>query len=103
MELKAIIVKVMLSYPQQTLWMLIPIIKSSYAVRAKRCVEILMDSRLKTPDLAKLVSNFKILAEKLIELCNKPVNDNAMVVSINSLFRQLPRFVTIKFNKQKFN
>lgn len=93
MELKAIIVKVMLSYPQQTLWMLIPIIKSSYTVRAKRCEEILMDSRLKTPDMDKLVSHFKNLAEKLIELCNKPVNDNAMVVSINGLLRSLPRYV----------
>lgn len=82
----------MLSYPQQTMWMMISIIKSSYAVRARRCAEILNDSRLKTPDMTKLVSDFTTLAEKLIELCNKEISENATVVSINTLLKSLPRY-----------
>lgn len=92
MELKTIIVKVMLSYPQQTMWMLMSIIKSSYAVRAKRCSEILSDSRLKTPDMSKLVSDFTNLAEKLIELCNKNIVENVTTTNVSGLVKSLPRY-----------
>lgn len=90
-ELKSIIIKLILQYPQQSLWMIISVIKSSYTVRSKRCAEILNDSRLKTPSMIKLVGDFTKLAEKLIELCNKEIPDNVQVTTVSVLLRALPR------------
>lgn len=70
------------------------VIKSSSAIRSKRCNEILMDSRLKTPHMSKLVTDFTNLATKLIELCHKTVVDNATIISVNSLLKSLPRLLT---------
>lgn len=70
---------------------MISVIKSGYAVRTRRCSEILSDSRLKTPSMVKLVSDFTNLAEKLIELCNKNISDNVTTASVNALLKSLPR------------
>lgn len=73
LQLKAIIVKLILAYPQHTLWMMLSVIKSSYPQRMKRCADVFSDPRLKEPQMLKLVSDFTQFAEKLIELCNKPI------------------------------
>lgn len=39
----------------------------------KRCSDVFSDPRLKEPHMLKLVNDFTQLAEKLIELCNKPI------------------------------
>ncbi|KAK9719934.1 Phosphatidylinositol 3- and 4-kinase [Popillia japonica] len=93
-ELKAIIIKLLLEYPQQTMWMMISVIKSGYSIRARRCAEILGDSKLKNPAMIKLVTDFTKLAEKLIELCNKEIPENVNVTNINTLLRSLPRLLT---------
>lgn len=90
-ELKSIIIKLLLHYPQQTLWMIISVVKSSYDVRAKRCLEIFNDERLKTSEISRLIRDFGALAEKLIELCNKKVSDDVNTASVNALLRTLPR------------
>ncbi|XP_071056684.1 serine/threonine-protein kinase ATR [Onthophagus taurus] len=107
-ELKSIIIKLILQYPQQTLWMMMPSIKSSDAARSKRCAEILGDSRLSNASIKKLITDFTKLAEKLIELCNKEIAENAKTASINVLLRSLPRllaredFSEIMIPTQKF-
>lgn len=90
-ELKSIIVKLILKYPQQTLWMLISVMKSQSTLRSKRCDEILNDARLKTTNMIKLIGDFTKLAEKLIELCNKDMPDNTQIVRVSQLVRTLPR------------
>ncbi|KAK4874516.1 hypothetical protein RN001_013876 [Aquatica leii] len=94
MELKSIIVKLILQYPQQTLWMLISVIKSRCTVRSRRCSEILSDGRLKTPAMIKLIGDFTKLAEKLIELCNIEIPNKVKVTYVSSLSRSLPRLLT---------
>lgn len=93
MELKDIIIKLLVQYPQQTLWMIISVMKSSYNVRAKRCAEIFADIKLKrsNPTLPKLIQDFTTLAEKLIELCNKQVNSDVTTTTVSALLRTLPR------------
>lgn len=49
--------------------------QSIYAVRAKRCHEILHDEKIVEADLVKLVSDYTLLTDLLIELTNKQVGD----------------------------
>ncbi|KAJ8944483.1 hypothetical protein NQ314_009467 [Rhamnusium bicolor] len=98
-ELKSIIIKLLQQYPQQSLWMIISVIKSSYAVRSKRCSEILCDIRLKTNTMSKLVKDFTGFAEKLIELCNKEIPGDVNSTTVSSLLRSLPRML----NKDDFS
>ncbi|KYB25791.1 Serine/threonine-protein kinase ATR-like Protein [Tribolium castaneum] len=92
-ELKSIIIKLLLDYPQHSLWMIISVIKSSYKVRARRCVEIFSDSKLKSATMLKLVNDFTSLAEKLIELCNKSVPQDVETTTVSALLRALPRML----------
>ncbi|XP_075973655.1 serine/threonine-protein kinase ATR-like [Anticarsia gemmatalis] len=93
LQLKAIIVKLILAYPQHTLWNMMCVIKSSYAQRIKRCADVFTDPRLKEPRMLKLVSDFTQLAEKLIELCNKPIGGSSMTTTVSALVRTLPRML----------
>ncbi|KAB0793869.1 hypothetical protein PPYR_13489 [Photinus pyralis] len=93
-ELRNIIVKLVLQYPQQTLWMLISMIKSRCAIRLKRCTEILKEVRSKSSNMGRLIGDFTKLAEKLIELCNKEIPDNIRVASVGSVLQSLPRMLS---------
>lgn len=90
-QLKSIIVKLLLHYPQHSLWMMISVMKSSYSVRKKRCAEIFADTQLKTNTMSKLIADFTTLAEKLIDLCNKDVPQDVETTTVSSLLRSLPR------------
>ncbi|XP_060518372.1 serine/threonine-protein kinase ATR isoform X2 [Cylas formicarius] len=94
--LKSIIVKLMLHYPQQCLWMISSVIKSSYPMRAKRCAEILNDSRLRTTAMLKLFKDFTSLAEKLIDLCNKEIPPDVNSTTVSLLVKALPRMLSTK-------
>ncbi|XP_013168974.1 PREDICTED: serine/threonine-protein kinase ATR-like [Papilio xuthus] len=93
LQLKAIIVKLILAYPQHTLWMMMCVIKSSYPQRIKRCSDVFSDPRLKDTHMLKLVADFNQFAEKLIELCNKPIPGNNTKPTVSSLVRTLPRLL----------
>ncbi|XP_050294547.1 serine/threonine-protein kinase ATR [Anthonomus grandis grandis] len=93
MQLKAIIIKLMQHYPQQCLWMISSVIKSSYPIRAKRCAEILGDPRLKTQSMSRLIKDFTSLTEKLIELCNKEIPTDVSKTTVSLLVRALPRML----------
>ncbi|CAH0701159.1 unnamed protein product [Spodoptera exigua] len=93
LQLKAILVKLIVAYPQHTLWMMMSVMKSSYAQRIKRCADVFADPRLKEPRLLKLISDFTQLAEKLIELCNKPIAGSSLTTTVSTLVRSLPRLL----------
>ncbi|KPI92992.1 Serine/threonine-protein kinase ATR [Papilio xuthus] len=93
LQLKAIIVKLILAYPQHTLWTMMCVIKSSYPQRIKRCSDVFSDPRLKDTHMLKLVADFNQFAEKLIELCNKPIPGNNTKPTVSSLVRTLPRLL----------
>lgn len=93
LHIKSIFIKLIFKYPQQSMWMLLAISKSTYAMRTKRCQEVLQDQRLKNSNVMKLIYDFNRLAEKLIELCNKNISDGISVTSVNAILRQLPRLL----------
>lgn len=92
-QLKKIIIKLILAYPQHCLWMMMCVIKSSYTQRVSRWNDIMKDPRLLEAKMFKFISDFKQLAEKLMELCNKPIGDNVHVTQVSTLMRTFPRLL----------
>lgn len=90
-ELKSIIIKLLQNYPQQTLWMFISVIKSSYTIRTRKCSEILNDSRLQLQVFKKIVKDFTSFAEKLIELCHKEIPTSLVQPTVGKLVKSLPQ------------
>lgn len=89
--LKTILVKLILNFPQQSLWMISSVFKSSYPSRVKRCTEVFQDRRLADPKIQTLINDFNSLAEKLIELTNKPIPTNDKKPTVSSLVPSLPK------------
>ncbi|XP_055592827.1 serine/threonine-protein kinase ATR-like [Uranotaenia lowii] len=90
--LKSIIVKLILNYPQQSLWMLLSVYKSSYANRVKRCHEIFHDKKLSKVTMQKMITDFNALAERFIELTNKELGSSKDTkVMVSSLVKTLPK------------
>ncbi|XP_035920016.1 serine/threonine-protein kinase ATR [Anopheles stephensi] len=103
--LKGIIVKLLLNYPQQTLWMMLSVYKSSYTNRVRRCVEIFNDRQLlQVEPMQKLIKDFNALAERLIELTNKDIpgpakgmrSSNPVKITVSSLVSALPKLLADK-------
>ncbi|XP_052902719.1 serine/threonine-protein kinase ATR [Anopheles moucheti] len=103
--LKGIIVKLLLNYPQQTLWMMLSVYKSSYTNRVRRCVEIFNDRQLlQVENMQKLIKDFNVLAERLIELTNKEIpgpprgvrGSNTMQITVSSLVKAMPKLLADK-------
>ncbi|KAK7904072.1 hypothetical protein WMY93_016679 [Mugilogobius chulae] len=67
--------------------------KSSYPMRMNRCNQILKKAIHLKPDLAKFIGDANRLTDKLLELCNKPVDGNSSTLSIGVHFKQLKRLV----------
>ncbi|XP_050095834.1 serine/threonine-protein kinase ATR-like [Anopheles aquasalis] len=99
--LKSIIVKLLINYPQQTLWMMLSVYKSSYANRVRRCMEILHDRQLlQVSEMDKLIKDFNVLADRFIELTNKEIPGGAsstrtatVKVSVSMLVKALPKLL----------
>lgn len=92
--LKTIIIKLILAFPQQSLWMILSVYKSSYNSRTRRCQEVFSDKRLHVKNIQKLIQDFNSLAEKLIELTNKELPNKVPKFSINSIYPQLPAILS---------
>ncbi|XP_047662216.1 serine/threonine-protein kinase ATR isoform X3 [Tachysurus fulvidraco] len=67
-----IIAKVFLAYPQQAMWMMTAVSKSSYPTRMNRCKEILKKAVSLNGSFGKFIGDANRLTDKLVELCNKP-------------------------------
>lgn len=92
--LKAILVKLIQSFPQQSLWMILSVYKSSYASRVRRCTELLTDKRLQSKEMQKLIQDFNSMAEKMIELTNKDLPLRQAKFSVNAIYPQLPALLS---------
>lgn len=92
--LKTILVNLILSFPQQSLWMILSVYKSSYASRVRRCTEVLTDKRLQSKEMQKLIHDFNQMAEKMIELTNKDLQSKVSKFSVKQIYPQLPALLS---------
>lgn len=81
--IKRIIIKLILNFPQQSLWMLLSVYNSTYANRVEKCTLIFSDKNLTDSSVQKMINDFKIFAKLLIELTNFdiPVDNNQPTIS----------------------
>ncbi|KAM4771138.1 serine/threonine-protein kinase ATR [Rhinophrynus dorsalis] len=91
--LMEIVAKVFVAYPQQAMWMMTAVSKSSYAMRVNRCREILDKAIHMKPALGKFIGDATRLTDKLLELCNKPVDGNTSTLSMSVHFKLLKKLV----------
>ncbi|XP_054597718.2 serine/threonine-protein kinase ATR isoform X1 [Nothobranchius furzeri] len=91
--LMTIVAKVFLAYPQQAMWLMTAVCKSSYPMRKNRCNQILKKAISLKQSLEKFIGDANRLTDKLLELCNKPVDSNSTMLSMNVHFKQLKRLV----------
>ncbi|MGH0119838.1 UNVERIFIED_CONTAM: hypothetical protein FKN15_043271 [Acipenser sinensis] len=89
--LTEIIAKVFLAYPQQAMWMMTAVCKSSYPTRVNRCKEILRKAINLKDSLGKFIGDADRLTDKLLELCNKRVDSPTFSMSIH--FKLLKKLV----------
>ncbi|XP_074649776.1 serine/threonine-protein kinase ATR-like [Tubulanus polymorphus] len=95
-RLMSIISTVLGTYPQQSMWLMMAVSKSSVTVRVKRCIEIFSRAKQANPDLVKFLADATKLVDRLLELCNKPVEKNVTTLSISQHFKSLKRLVDDK-------
>ncbi|XP_056281623.1 serine/threonine-protein kinase ATR isoform X2 [Pseudoliparis swirei] len=91
--LMTIVAKVFLAYPQQAMWLMAAVSKSSYPMRMNRCNQILKKAISLKQSLEKFIGDANRLTDKLLELCNKPVDGNSSTLSMSVHFKQLKRLV----------
>ncbi|KAJ8409535.1 hypothetical protein AAFF_G00229360 [Aldrovandia affinis] len=88
-----IVAKVFLAYPQQAMWMMTAVSKSSYPTRMIRCKEILRKATSLKDSLGKFIGDATRLTDKLLELSNKPVDGSSPTLSMSVHFKMLKRLV----------
>ncbi|CAJ1074374.1 serine/threonine-protein kinase ATR [Xyrichtys novacula] len=91
--LMTIVAKVFLAYPQQAMWLMTAVCKSSYPMRMNRCNQILKKAISLKPSLEKFIGDANRLTDKLLELCNKQVDGNSTTLSMGVHFKMLKRLV----------
>ncbi|KAL1781523.1 serine serine/threonine-protein kinase ATR [Sigmodon hispidus] len=91
--LMEIIAKVFLAYPQQAMWMMTAVSKSSYPMRVNRCKEILTKAIHMKKSLEKFVGDATRLTDKLLELCNKSVDGSSSTLNMSTHFKMLKKLV----------
>ncbi|XP_076350485.1 serine/threonine-protein kinase ATR-like isoform X2 [Tachypleus tridentatus] len=93
LQLQDIIARLLVSYSQQVMWMIMTVSKSSYQMRRQRCLEIFNKANKVKPELSKFINDATCLADQLLDLCNKKV-ETIKPLSINQHMRSLPRLIT---------
>ena len=91
-----IIMKVLILYPAQAIWMLIAVKNSSVELRKNRCKIIIDKTIRQRPDLKKFINDSSELAEKLVQLGNLNVETGTTQLSLSSCFKPLKRLVESK-------
>ena len=94
MLLRRIIGRTLLAHPQQCMWMVISVLKSSYSVRAKRCRDIIDNVATTHPGLRTFFTDATNLADRLVELANYPVNEKVTTLSVEKTFKSLPKLLS---------
>ena len=95
---QVIIASLLKEFPQQSMWMMMAVSKSSYPMRVKRCQEIFAHARLSRPDLSRFISDMTRLVDKLLDLCNRQDGPAAATstLSITQHFKPLQRLLDDK-------
>ncbi|KAK3744393.1 hypothetical protein QZH41_012155, partial [Actinostola sp. cb2023] len=75
-QLEEILAKLLVTYPQQAMWMMMAVSKSSFATRVKRCHNIFSKAKKQSPSLGKFIDDATRLADRLLEVCTKGFNKN---------------------------
>ncbi|XP_048255679.1 serine/threonine-protein kinase ATR-like isoform X1 [Haliotis rufescens] len=91
-QLQDLIANVLVLYPQQAMWMLMAVSKSSYAMRVKRCQQIFSTSKENNPNLHKFIMDATRLTERLLELCEKNYGQST-TLSMSTHFKPLKRLL----------
>ena len=94
-HLEAMILKVLIAFPQQAIWQMISVSKSSLPFRARRCNDILLKVK-NDATLRNLTKQSAQLADQLLSLCNYNVPVNIQTISLKSEFRILQRMVPLE-------
>lgn len=94
--IKSIIIKLILTYPQQAMWKLCYVYKSSYASRVRRCNQIFSDKRLAEKNTQQIIVDFISLAARLIEFTEKELPKNKATLSVREVYKQLPDLLARK-------
>ena len=94
-QLQSILAALLCEFPQQCVWTMMAVSKSSYTVRVRRCQEIFNLSRSRKPDLAQFLADMTRLVDRLLELCNRAVDggSSATSLSVAQHFKPLQRLV----------
>ncbi|EDV26576.1 uncharacterized protein TRIADDRAFT_54713 [Trichoplax adhaerens] len=89
--LEKIIAKLMVEYPQQSIWLMAAVSKSSYSVRRSRCHEIFAKAKSNCAELEKFINDATCLFDRLLDVCNMPVSRNCTTISLSENCRSLVR------------
>ena len=94
-QLQSIVAALLCEFPQQCVWTMMAVSKSSYPVRVRRCQEIFTLGRTRKPELAQFLADMTRLVDRLLELCNRTVEGGnaATTLSIAQHFKPLQRLV----------
>ncbi|CAH1797711.1 unnamed protein product [Owenia fusiformis] len=98
--LSELISNMMHNYPQQAMWLMMAVSKSSYKIRQSRCHTIIAKARQKDKSLNKFIHDAIKLADRLLDLCNRHVESGQNVFSISQHFKPLQRLMDdVDFSK----
>jgi len=95
-HLEEIIAKLLVTYPQQAMWMIMAVSKSSFAMRKNRCHQIFQKASSRDVKLKKFLEHSTRLTDRLLEVCNKEVPKGASkhTLSMSHDFSVLKRLVS---------
>lgn len=95
---KCIITSILREYPQQALWMMAAVSKSTVAARRDAAAEILQSAKKgcrRGSDNSALFIQFPSLIEHLIKLCFHPGQPKARTINISTEFSSLKRMMPL--------
>ncbi|KAI0980601.1 hypothetical protein GJ496_009564 [Pomphorhynchus laevis] len=90
----AILARILIDFPHQTLWRLVSVSQSSYDRRKERCNRLFDVARKKcnnSDELSKLIKNCLDVSALFVELCERPIRNNVTEMSMKKSFPTLKR------------
>jgi len=100
--LENIIITVLTVYPQQALWQMMSVSRSTYKIRAKRCNVIFSKVKsdpsansLTVVTLDKLIQQAMKMTDQLLNVCNFQVPPKENILSMSKEFRMLQRMTPL--------
>ncbi|XP_037083849.1 serine/threonine-protein kinase atr-like [Pollicipes pollicipes] len=98
-QIRDILAALLATYPKQCMWYMLAVSRSSYPMRVERCQDVFSRAKAKKPSLGQFISDATKLADKLIDLSNKPVEKKTSKVSLASFFPSIRRLVSAGFSQ----